>query len=67
VWERLAALEPADGSGGGEGAGQLEACMAGMQAVTQQRARLQVSCLSCPPSLKRPMLFTRWGAPRRGL
>lgn len=41
VWERLAALEPADPSRA-DATGQLEPCMAGMSAVQEQRARLQV-------------------------
>lgn len=43
VWERLAALEPADPSKGTNGAGQLEASLATMTAVTEQRNRLQVA------------------------
>lgn len=43
VWERLAALEPADGKrDGGHVAGQLEPGLAGMTAVVEQRQRLQV-------------------------
>ncbi|EIE25400.1 hypothetical protein COCSUDRAFT_46702 [Coccomyxa subellipsoidea C-169] len=42
VWERLAALEPADGKrDGGHVAGQLEPGLAGMTAVVEQRQRLQ--------------------------
>jgi hypothetical protein len=43
VWERLAALEPADTAKGlNEGAGQLEPRLIGMTAVVEQRSRLQV-------------------------
>ncbi|CAL5219240.1 g1034 [Coccomyxa viridis] len=41
VWERLAALEPADPSRGTTGAGQLEAGLSEMSAVLEQRNRLQ--------------------------
>ena len=47
VWERLAALEPADPSRGTDGAGQLEAGLSEMSAVLEQRNRLQVML---PPS-----------------
>ena len=43
VWERLAALEPADPSRGATGAGQLEAGLSEMSAVLEQRNRLQVT------------------------
>lgn len=43
VWERLAALEPADGK---HATGQLEPGLAGMTAVVEQRNRLQASCLA---------------------
>ena len=42
MWERLAALEPADPSRGTIGAGQLEAGLSEMSAVLEQRNRLQV-------------------------
>ncbi|CAL8460642.1 g172 [Coccomyxa elongata] len=43
VWERLAALEPADSKrAGGVVAGQLEPGLAGMTAVVEQRNRLQM-------------------------
>ncbi len=42
VWERLAALEPADPNKGSNGAGQLEAGLADMTAVLAQRNGLQV-------------------------
>ena len=43
VWERLAALEPADSKReGSHVAGQLEPGLAAMTAVVEQRERLQV-------------------------
>lgn len=52
VWERLAALEPADPSKGSNGAGQLEASLADMTAVLEQRNRLQVAATALLPSLR---------------
>ena len=51
MWERLAALEPADPSKGSNGAGQLEASLANMTAVLEQRNRLQVAATAFLPSL----------------
>ncbi len=48
MWERLAALEPADPSRGTTGAGQLEAGLSEMSAVLEQRNRLQVMILPGP-------------------
>ncbi len=53
VWERLAALEPADPSRGTTGAGQLEAGLSEMSAVLEQRNRLQVTILPCHASGRR--------------
>ena len=50
VWERLAALEPADANKGTNGAGHLETGLKDMTAVLEQRNRLQVSSTaSLPP------------------
>ena len=48
MWERLAALEPADPRRGTTGAGQLEAGLSEMSAVLEQRNRLQVMILPGP-------------------
>ena len=50
MWERLAALEPADPSKGSNGAGQLEAGLADMTAVLEQRNRLQVAATPLLPT-----------------
>ena len=42
MWERLAALEPADPTRGSNGAGQLASGLSQMSAVLEQRNRLQV-------------------------
>lgn len=52
MWERLAALEPADPSKGSNGAGQLEAGLADMTAVLEQRNRLQVAATPLLPTLR---------------
>ena len=49
MWERLAALEPADANKGTNGAGQLEAGLKDMTAVLEQRNRLQVSSIALLP------------------
>ena len=49
MWERLAALEPADANRGANGVGQLEAGLQDMTAVLEQRSRLQVSSRALLP------------------
>ena len=63
VWERLAALEPADANKGTNGAGHLEASLKDMTAVLEQRNRLQVSSTALlPPRQAGPVSRVPWQA-----